>query len=112
MGLTTPLVWSDAHRLHLPGGEVWIGMPIPGDDVPERAERIREALVAGGAPVVEATAHPEDALLAVHDERLVAFLRGAWAEWEAAGYPDDPGQDRVVAYIFPHPGLLGPLAPF
>jgi acetoin utilization deacetylase AcuC-like enzyme len=95
--------------LHEPGGEVWIGVRIPGDEVPARAETIREALVAAGAPLVEATEHRDEAIVAVHDEGLVDFLRGAWDGWAAAGYPDDPGQDRVVAYIFPHDGLLSGL---
>jgi acetoin utilization deacetylase AcuC-like enzyme len=115
--LTVPIVWSDDHRLHVPGGETWIGMPIAGDEVPERAETIRDALTAAGAQVVAAAAYDDGPLLAVHDEALVAFLRGAWDAWLAAGFPDDPGQDRVVGYIFPTPGLtagvrtLEPAAP-
>jgi acetoin utilization deacetylase AcuC-like enzyme len=109
MALQLPLVWTDRHRLHGPGGEVWIGVHIPGDELPARAERIRDELAAAGAPVVDATAHDDETLLAVHDDELVAFLRTAWERWAAAGYPDDPGQDRVLPYIFPHPGLLGEL---
>ena len=102
-----PVVWTDAHRGHVPGGEVWIGARIPGDEVPERAEAIRDALTGAGAVVVEAAARIRTTrLLRVHDAALVEFLRDAWSGWEAAGYPEDPGQDRVVAYIFPHPGLL------
>ena len=52
--------------------------------------------------------HGDDALLAVHDADLVGFLDEAWALWVAAGYPDDPGQDDVVGYIFPHPGSRRP----
>ncbi|TML69208.1 MAG: histone deacetylase family protein [Actinobacteria bacterium] len=111
MSLTIPVVWSDECLLHEPGGEVWIGRPIPGDEVPERAVRIREVLEAAGAPVVESRLHPDDALLAVHDDRLVEFLRTAWEVWEAAGYPVVHGQDRVVPYIFPHPDLVGTLEP-
>jgi hypothetical protein len=37
-------VWTDAHAAHVPGGEVWIGKSIPGDETPERAEAIRAAL--------------------------------------------------------------------
>jgi acetoin utilization deacetylase AcuC-like enzyme len=109
--LHLPVVWSESQRLHKPGGEVWIGLPFPADEVPERADAIRRALEEAGAPVVEAEAHDDAALLAVHDAALVGFLRGAWEGWLAAGYPDEPGQDRVVAYIFPHPGLVGPQAP-
>ena len=76
MPISVPLVWSDQCLLHDPGGEVWIGKQIPGDEVPERVVRIREALTAAGAPVVAAAAHPDDAILAVHDPQLVGFLQG------------------------------------
>jgi acetoin utilization deacetylase AcuC-like enzyme len=81
-------------------------MPDPGNEVPARAEVIRDALVAAGATLIPAEAHPDEAILAVHDAGLVAFLREAWGLWQEAGYPEDPGQDRVVPYLFPHPGLL------
>jgi acetoin utilization deacetylase AcuC-like enzyme len=45
-------------------------------------------------------------VLAVHDPALLDYLGGAWSGWEAAGLTRDPGQDRVVPYIFPHPDLL------
>jgi len=109
--LSMPVVWSDTCLLHEAGGEVWIGRPIPGDELPERAVRIREALVAAGATVVEAHEQPDDALLAVHDERLLAFLRDAWSDWHAAGYPAAHGQGRIVPYIFAHLGLVGALEP-
>ena len=111
MPVSVPLVWSDRCLLHEPGGEVWIGTPVPGDEVPERVLRIRTALAAAGAPVVEATEHPDEPILAVHDAGLVQFLRSAWARWQQAGYPTDPGQDRVVSYITPHPGLVGEVDP-
>jgi acetoin utilization deacetylase AcuC-like enzyme len=101
-----PVVWSDRHRLHDPGGEVWVGVRTPGTEVPERAERIREALAADGARFVEAEEQPDDAVLAVHDAALVDYLATAWDEWEASGLTEDPGQDRVVPYLFPHPGLV------
>src|SRR4051812_15020917 len=105
MPLAMPVVWSDRHRLHEPSGEIWVGIRTPGTELPERAERIRAALEAAGAPIVEAEPHGDE-VLSLHDAALVDHLRHAWREWEAAGLPDDPGQDRVVPYIFPHPGLL------
>ena len=51
-----PLVWTDRHRRHEPGGEVWVGVRTPGTEVPERADRIRAALEADGARLVEAAA--------------------------------------------------------
>jgi acetoin utilization deacetylase AcuC-like enzyme len=106
-----PVVWSDCHRLHDPGGEVWVGVRIPGTELPERAERIRETLAEAGARFVDAQAQPDDAVLRVHDPALPTYLAGALSEWEAAGLPADPGQDRVVPYVFPHPGLLSDRAP-
>ena len=47
-----PVVWSDRHRSHDPGGEVWVGVRIPGTELPARAERIREQLEADGARIV------------------------------------------------------------
>ena len=57
-----PVVWSDRHRLHDPGGEVWVGVRIPGTELPARAEHIRERLEAGGARIVHAESQPDDAV--------------------------------------------------
>ena len=85
MGISIPVVWTDAHRLHDPKTAVWIGVPIPTDELPERAEAIRAALEDAGAPIVLAEPHPDDPLLAVHDPGLVAVLRGAWEACVGAG---------------------------
>ncbi len=112
MRVSLPAVWSDDHRLHDATGEVWLGVPTPGDEVPERAERIRETLSSAGARWVEAVAHDDACLASVHDAGLLAFLSGAHAAWEGAGLPLDPGQAAVVPYIFPTVGLLGGIRPF
>ncbi len=104
-----PVLWSDRVRLHEPGGEVWVGVRTPGTEVPTRAERIREALESEGARVLEAPPAGADELLGVHDPELLDYLAGAWEAWETSGLNQDPGQDRVVPYLFPHPGLLGGL---
>jgi acetoin utilization deacetylase AcuC-like enzyme len=111
VALSIPLVWTDEHRKHRPETAVWIGVPIPADELPERADAIRAELQDAGAPIVLAASHPDELLLAVHDPELVAFLRGAWEAWAAAGLPEDPGQRDVVGYIFPTPGLLAGLEP-
>jgi len=92
--------------MHEPGGEVWVGIRTPGTEVPARAERIRDELTAAGARLVDARPQSEAALLEVHDQALVTYLGAAWEEWEAAGLTVNPGQDRVVPYLFPNPGLL------
>jgi acetoin utilization deacetylase AcuC-like enzyme len=109
--ITMPVVWSERHRLHEPGGEVWVGVRTPGTELPARAELIREALADAGARFVEAEPQPDEALLAVHDPGLLDYLEGAWDEWDAAGLTRDPGQDRVVPYVFAHPGLAADPAP-
>ncbi len=111
MHLAMPVVWSDRHRLHDPGGEVWVGVRIPGTELAERAERIREALAAAGARFGDAEEHPDQALQSVHDAALVDYLSGAWEQWEAAGLTREPGADRVVPYLFPTPGMLGGIEP-
>ncbi len=106
-----PVVWSDRHRLHEPGGEVWVGIRTPGTELPARAERIRESLTEDGARFVAAAGQPDAAVLAVHDPSLVAYLASAWGDWTVAGLTEDPGQDRVVPYVFLHPGLLSDRPP-
>jgi acetoin utilization deacetylase AcuC-like enzyme len=104
-------VWSDDCLRHEPGGEVFVGVRTPGTEVPARAEAIRDALLEAGAGLVPAEPHADDALLAVHDPELVGYLRGAWEEWERSRLTEDPGQDRVVPYAFPHLALGARRAP-
>ena len=80
-------------------------MRTPGTEVPARAEAIRSALLEAGAPLVAAEAHDDAPLLAVHDPAFLRYLAGAWEAWTAAGLDRDPGQDRVVPYVFAHPAL-------
>src|SRR5712691_10498749 len=100
-----PVVWSDLCRLHDPGGEIWVGVRTPGTEVPARSDAILETLVVGGARVVDAEPHPDESLLAVHDGALLEYLESTWAEWTKAGLPQEPGQDRVVPYVFAHTAL-------
>jgi acetoin utilization deacetylase AcuC-like enzyme len=111
VSLSIPVVWSERHRLHEPGGEVWVGMRTPGTELPVRADRIREVLLDAGARLVEAAVHSDEAVAAIHDGALTDYLTNAWDAWESAGLPDDPGQDRVVPYVFAHPGLLAGIEP-
>ena len=111
MRVSLPAVFNQAHRLHEPGGEIWVGVRTPGTELPERAERIRTALLEAGAHGVEAEAHGDEAVDAVHEPALLDYLAGAWEEWERAGLTEDPGQDRVVPYIVCHPGMTDGFAP-
>jgi acetoin utilization deacetylase AcuC-like enzyme len=102
VALGIPVVWSEDQRLHAPEGEVWVGVRTLGTEVPERTDRILAELERAGAPIhAGPLADPDTALAAVHDPELLAYLASAWAGWEEAGLPRDPGQDRVVPYVFP-----------
>jgi len=100
------VVRSDDCLLHVPGAEIWVGVSTPGTELPERATRIGDALRRDGHRIVDATAHDDDVLLRVHDPRLVEHLRTVWSRWVAAGFPVEPGQDRVVPYLMPTAGML------
>jgi acetoin utilization deacetylase AcuC-like enzyme len=103
-----PVVWSDRCLLHEPRAEIWVGVETPAAETPDRIERIRAALA--GAELVEAEPHGEEVLRSVHDPALLEYLASAWEEWKTAGLPQDPGQDRVVPYVFAHPALGTALA--
>ncbi|GIU91661.1 MAG: acetylpolyamine amidohydrolase [Acidimicrobiia bacterium] len=99
-------VWTAEHRLHDPDGEVWLGVRVPGSEVPERGEVLRRALEEAGVEVHEPTPHGRESILAVHDQGMVSYLEDAYRGWVEAGYTENPGQNRVVPYVFPHPDAI------
>jgi acetoin utilization deacetylase AcuC-like enzyme len=101
--------WAPDTRRHEPKGEVWVGVPNPGDEVPERVDLILAALTADGHRPVEASAHDDRLLETVHDPAFVAHLRSVSAEWLRSGIPELVGQDRVVPYMFATEAMLGGL---
>ncbi|WP_213452432.1 histone deacetylase family protein [Rhizomonospora bruguierae] len=104
--LELPAVWSPECLTHAPEAEIWVGVRTPGTEVPQRATVLRDAVAAAGARLVAATRHPDDALRAVHDAGLLGHLASVHDDWVAAGFDKDPGQDRVVPYVFPTPAML------
>ena len=102
----TAIVWSPATKLHVPKGEVWVGVPDPGDEVPERVDRILAALTAAGHSVSEAVAHDDAMLSAVHDPAFLRHLETVHDEWMRSGIPERVGQDRVVPYMFATESML------
>jgi len=112
MQLTMPVVWSDDCRLHDPAAEIWIGVRTPAVETAARTDAILETLRAAGGQTVPAEQHEDKRLFAVHDSGLLEYLASAWADWEQAGLPVDPGQGRVVPYVFAHSALTrSPLVP-
>src|SRR6266540_720093 len=82
------VVYSPAHLAHDITVETFMGLPIPANEVAERAEKIRGALEAdGGFTFAEPTGHGDAPITAVHDPGLVRFLEVAWSELRRQGLP-------------------------
>ena len=100
------VIWSPATRLHEPKGEVWVGVPTPGTEVPERVDRILASLTGPEFEVLEATAHDDAILRAVHDPAFLWHLERVHDEWMRSEIPGLVGQDRVVPYLFATDAML------
>lgn len=103
-------IWSEDALAHDPEGEVWIGVRIEGDETAERALMMRRAIDDLRLEVMAPTEHGDDPITAIHEPGMLEYLRTAHDEWVAAGYPEDPGQNCVVAYAFRHPGAFAHVA--
>jgi acetoin utilization deacetylase AcuC-like enzyme len=103
------IVWSRATRLHEPKGEIWVGVPNPGDEVPDRVDLILNALSRAGHPLTEALEHDDAVLTTVHDPAFLHHLEFVHATWMRSAIPDLVGQDRVVPYMFATEWMLNGL---
>ena len=82
------VVYTPIHLAHDIHTETFMGVGVPANEVAERAERIRGALLAdGGFTLAAPTEHGEAPIAAVHDPGLVRFLEVAWAETRAQNIP-------------------------
>lgn len=100
------VVWSPDTRLHEPKGEVWVGVPNPGDEVPERVDLILDACRRAGLQPMTASPHNDTILEQVHDPRFVHHLATIYDEWMQSEIPNLVGQDRVVPYMFATAAML------
>ncbi|HXG26913.1 MAG TPA: histone deacetylase family protein [Candidatus Binatia bacterium] len=97
------VVHTERHRAHDPRIETYLGLPLPANEVPARADSILAALRAdGGFELVDPTDHGLDPILAVHDPGLVRFLEEAWSEAQAQRID----RDFIVADTYPTRGLF------
>ncbi len=102
-----PVVWSPTTRDHDPRHEIWVGAAMDATEVAARVDTILGTLQVAGHRILEAAAHPEDALTRVHDPGLLEFLRSASDRWREGPYAGLVGQERVVPYLFPTPAMTG-----
>ena len=120
-------VYSPAHLAHDITTETFMGVPVPANEVAERAELIRGALLAdGGFTLATPTDHGEAPITAVHDPGLAQFLEVAWSDLErqridrpflsADTYPNramfEGMTDRAVAAMAREPVHIGGRAGF
>ena len=102
-----PVITNPRHIGHRPQVEVQCGRPIPAYDTVARMQVVEDALARHQSVTFEA---PHEALAVhamirrVHDDDLVDFLAGAWAERSG---PDDE-VELIFADTFLHPGLHAP----
>jgi acetoin utilization deacetylase AcuC-like enzyme len=97
------VVHTERHREHDPPVETYLGVPLPANETPARADAIRDALLAdGGFELVDPTDHGTDPILAVHDAGLVRFLEEAWP----AAQEQRIERDFLVADTYPTRGLF------
>lgn len=92
------VVYTPRHLAHDVTHETYLGVAIPAHEVAERAERIRETLVAdGGFEIVDPSEHGLDPILAVHDPGLVRFVEQAWPQ----ALKESIGRAFLVADTYP-----------
>jgi acetoin utilization deacetylase AcuC-like enzyme len=105
--MTLTAVWSEGYLAHDANWLVWAGTRLPGDEEADRALILKGALEQAGIPIVAAETHHRSNIEAVHEPAMIDYLESAHTRWIEAGYAEDPGVDRVVAYAFPHHGAFG-----
>ena len=95
------IVYSEAHRLHFPQGEIYGGELVTPFERPSRMEYILRELDQRGLRERIAPGPLDMRLLRrVHDRGYLDFLATAWAAWSAAGY-----RGEILPTVFPQRGL-------
>jgi acetoin utilization deacetylase AcuC-like enzyme len=90
-------VFSDLSRGHDPKRFVLRGKFAPGEERPERAERLMDGLRAGGHALVEAETFGQGPRLGVHTVDYLRFLEEAAAEWQTLA----DASDEVLGNVHP-----------
>lgn len=90
-------IYSDDHHLHHGRCELIDGQLMPCFEKPERADFIRERLLARQlGPILPARDGGLAPIARVHDQGMLDFLQGAWERWAALGQAGD-----LLPYTWP-----------
>jgi acetoin utilization deacetylase AcuC-like enzyme len=101
--LTLRVVHSDSHRRHAPRHDIQGGVAFEHLERPARAERILAALADDARFSLTAPSdHGLAPIEAVHDKRMVDYLRDAWRAWNADTTSPSP---EVIPDTLVHPRL-------
>lgn len=96
------VVTNDDHRSHDPEFDVYSGTMVGRFEVPQRVDRIVQALDGGPFSKVAPTSHGLQPILRVHNPELVDFLSTAWKDYVTIL----PDAQAVIAETFIHAGLF------
>jgi acetoin utilization deacetylase AcuC-like enzyme len=97
------VVHTEKHRLHDPKVETYLGVPVPANEVPARADAIAAALRADGSfEIVAPKRHGKEPILAVHEPGLVRFLEEVWTHFENQKID----REFLVADTYPTRGMF------
>ncbi len=100
-------IFNANHAAHRAEYEFFRGEKVPAFEKPERADWVHAAVQrAGLGAILPPQAHDDAAILAVHSEPYVRFLRGAHAEFVAAG-----GDGAVFPSVWPIRGMRSDVEP-
>jgi acetoin utilization deacetylase AcuC-like enzyme len=96
------VVTNDDHRSHDPEFDVYSGTMVGRFEVPQRVDRIVQALDGGPFSKVDSTSHGLQPIVRVHNPELVDFLSTAWKDYVTIL----PNAQAVIAETFIHAGLF------
>jgi acetoin utilization deacetylase AcuC-like enzyme len=96
------VITNGEHRSHDPEYDVYSGTIVGRFEVPQRVDRIVQALDGGSYTIVDSTRHGMQPILRTHNPDLVDFLSTAWKEYTTVL----PDAQAVIAEMFVHPGLV------
>ena len=102
---TIPVVWSPETRRHEPEHEVWVGVPTPGTEVPERVDAILDGAGRGTDADRGDAARRRACSSRSTTASCSTFLAGRRRGVGRGPYDELVGQDRVVPYFFPTPAM-------
>jgi acetoin utilization deacetylase AcuC-like enzyme len=90
--------FNDRHAQHRGMREMFRGELVPCFEIPARVDHVlRELRARGLGPIESPDTDPSQAILRIHSQRYVDFLRGAWDEWVALD-PENAQRDAIPSY--------------